>query len=116
MLRKNSEFTKEVVSNMAGGAGNVILHNAFHSEDLTSKVCACCTVTLEKGCEVGLHQHTDDDEIYFILSGKGLYNDGDGKWTEVLPGDATKTGDGGWHAMKNEEDEPLVFLAVVISY
>lgn len=48
MLRKNSEFTKEIVANMAGGDGNVILRNAFSAEELTSKVCACCTVTLEK--------------------------------------------------------------------
>ncbi len=116
MLRKNSEFTKEIVANMAGGDGNVILRNAFSAEELTSKVCACCTVTLEKGCGVGLHQHTEDDEIYFIISGSGLYDDGDGNWTRVTPGDATKTGDGGWHAIKNDGEEPLVFLAVVISY
>ena len=81
-----------------------------------SKILACCTVKLDKGCEVGLHDHPDDDEVYYVISGKGLYNDGDGNWVEVCPGDSTLCGNGGWHAMKNVEDEPLVFLAVVVGY
>ena len=57
---------------MAGGDGNVYLGYAFNDSDIKSNVCAFCTVTLEKGGSVGMHQHTEDDEIYYILSGNGL--------------------------------------------
>lgn len=116
MIRKASDFSKEVVNGMCGGKGDVKLGYAFHDNEMKSKCCACCTVTLEKGCSVGAHQHTVDDEIYYILSGTGSVDEGDGKRVCVVAGDAILTGDNGFHDMVNEGDEPLVFLAVVISY
>ena len=116
MIKRASEFDREVIPNFCGGEGDTVIETGIHGGDAKSKVCACCTVRLEKGCEVGIHDHPDDDEIYYVISGKGLYNDGDGKWVEVFPGDVTLCGNGGSHAMKNVEDEPLVFLAVVVGY
>lgn len=116
MIKKANQFDKEIVPNFCGGAGEMVIHTGIHGDEARSKICACCTVTLEKGSEVGRHQHTEDDEIYYILSGKGLYDDGDGVYTEVVPGDVTLCGENGFHAIKNEEDEPLVFLAVVVGY
>lgn len=49
MIRKASEFDREVVPNMCGGEGDVVLDYAFHGNEITSKVTACCTVTLAPG-------------------------------------------------------------------
>ena len=116
MIRKASEFKQQVVPNMCGGDGNVYLGNAFKNSEIKSNVCAFCTVTLEKGGSVGMHQHTEDDEIYYILSGKGLVDEGDGNKVPVTAGDAILTGDNSYHSIANAGDEPLVFLAVVIKY
>ena len=116
MIKHVSEFDEELVPNLCGGEGEGLLRYAFHDKDAKSKLCACCTVTLQPGSSVGYHQHTEDDEIYYILSGVGSVNEGDGKRVKVFPGDAILTGNNGFHDMKNEGDEPLVFLATVISY
>ena len=116
MIRKAAEFDKEVVPEMCGGSGDVVLHYALHDKDTRSKICACCTVTLAKGASVGKHQHTEDDEIYYILRGKGSVDEGDGRRVPVEPGDVILTGNGGFHDMKNEGDEPLVFPATVVAY
>jgi len=116
MIRKATEFDSEVVHNFCEGNGDVVLKYAFHDSDMKSNCCACCTVTLEKGCSVGMHQHTADDEIYYIISGSGVVDEGDGVKVPVSAGDAILTGDNGYHSIANENDEPLVFLAVVINY
>ena len=41
MIRKASEFDREVVPNMCGGEGDVVLDYAFHGNEITSKVTAC---------------------------------------------------------------------------
>ena len=116
MIRKASDFDREVVPNMCGGEGDVVLDYAFHGHEITSKVTACCTVTLAPGASVGPHTHPTDDEIYYIISGQGEVIEDDGKKVAVGPGDAILTGNGGSHQIANIGRQPLVFLAVVIDY
>ena len=40
--------------------------------------------------------HDQEEEIYYILSGKGVVDD-NGKIVDVEPGDAVKTGNGEFH-------------------
>lgn len=70
-------------------------------------------MTLPPGGSIGFHLHPDDEEIYVILSGQGLYTDGDGRTSPVGPGDLTLTRSGEGHALANQGQEPLVFLAVI---
>ena len=113
MIRKASEFKQQIVPNMCGGDGNVYLGNAFKNSEIKSKVCAFCTVTLEKGGSVGMHQHTEDDEIYYILSGKGEYSD-NGAITTVGPGDVTFCPPGEGHGILSIGDEPLELIALIL--
>lgn len=116
MIRKAKDFDREIVHNMCGGSGDVVLDYAFHGSDITSKVSACCTVTLQPGASVGLHEHTKDDEIYYFISGSGTAFEEDGTPVQITAGDAMLTGNGGAHSVVNTGTEPLVFLAVVIEY
>jgi quercetin dioxygenase-like cupin family protein len=70
--------------------------------------------TLKSGCSLGLHQHNGNSEAYYILSGKGIYND-NGVLTEVEAGDTTFTADGESHGLENAGSEDLVFMALVVS-
>ncbi|CAD0303840.1 GDSL-type esterase/lipase family protein [Xanthomonas hortorum] len=63
---------------------------------------------LHKGAGIGLHLH-DKDEIYYIVSGRGLYAL-DGKQYEVNAGDALLTRPGSTHALQQTGEEPLVVL------
>lgn len=61
-----------------------------------------------------MHDHTDDFEIYYILSGKGKVLD-NGGFIEVNEGDVIYTADGDEHCIENIGDEDLVFIAAVIN-
>lgn len=70
-------------------------------------------LTVPPGASLGLHTHNGEEEIYVVLSGKGIYTDADGQEKEIGPGDVTFDFDGQTHGVRNEGTEPLVFIAVV---
>jgi mannose-6-phosphate isomerase-like protein (cupin superfamily) len=69
-------------------------------------------IALDPGAAVGEHLHDVDEEVYVILSGGGVYFDGDTEY-EVGPGDVTVTFRGERHGLRNTGTEPLVFLAFI---
>lgn len=71
------------------------------------------TITIDKGCSIGPHDHVNETEYYWIISGEGIVTEDDGD-TIVKPHDLVITGGGASHAIRNEKDEPLVFLALII--
>lgn len=99
---------------MFGGEGTAKFQQILNgAEELGGKGRLFNKVFLEPGCEIGWHIHHGDNETYFILSGKGEYND-NGTVVEVLPGDVTFVNDGEGHAMKAIGDETLVMIALIL--
>lgn len=70
-------------------------------------------VLLKPGMEVHRHQHVGESEIYFILSGSGMFDD-NGDMIEVKKGDITYTPDGHYHNLINTGTEMLEFMALII--
>ncbi len=70
-------------------------------------------VQVKPGEEVDYHMHVGESEHYFILSGKGLYND-NGNKVELGAGMVTLTPSGQGHSIRNIGDEMLVFIALII--
>ena len=98
---------------MCGGKGHVILNHILSEKELNGKCGLYAEVVLEPGCEVGYHTHANESETYYILSGKGIYND-NGVKREVGKGDITFTPDGCGHSLENIGDDDLVFMALII--
>jgi len=65
------------------------------------------------GEEIKYHTHEGESETYYILSGKGIYND-NGKECELYPGSVTFTPSGNGHGLRNTGDEPLNFIALIL--
>lgn len=63
---------------------------------------------LHPGSAIGYHAHRDD-EIYYVISGKGEYTL-DGVKHDVGPGDALLVRDGSSHGLKQVGAEDLVIL------
>lgn len=103
----------EIVENMAGGKGHVIIKRLLDDEQLNGKCRMYAEVILEPGCSLGYHEHHGDSETYYVISGKGIYSD-NGTLKVVQPGDVTFTPSGKGHAMTNSGDENLVFMALII--
>ncbi len=108
-------MTKEIREKMRAGNGSVHLQDIFNVDELKGKCRLFSQITLESGCSIGSHQHDQEEEIYYILSGTGIVDD-NGQVKNIGPGDAVKTGGGEYHSITNTGDEPLVFMAVILLF
>jgi len=106
MLLKFDEMENKVLPGFKGGKGQLVA-NMFIDAD--NKI---LRGTLAPGCTIGLHEHENNSEVIYILSGTGkALCDGE---TELLaPGDCHYCPDGFSHTLINDGNEDLVFLAVV---
>lgn len=105
----------EVRKNAAGGKGEVSLEHLLSKKQMGDKCSTFARVTIKPGSSLGYHQHKGNSETYFILQGKGVYND-NGTEVEVGPGTTTFCPDGEFHGLSNENGtEDLVFMALIIN-
>lgn len=112
IIRKSQVRTDE--SNLRGGKGLVKREFIIEGNDLRGKAKVFSKITIPPGNSIGMHDHVDDFEVYYILKGKGKVLDND-EFVEVNVGDAIYTADGNKHFIENIGDEDLEFIAVVIN-
>ncbi len=110
-----SELTELDKENVAGGKGT--LHGEFafirdnaRDEDAIKEI---GFMTLNHGAFIGLHAHNDNEDAYLILSGTGIFTDGNGNAYVVGPGDMTIARPGQWHGLANINSDELVFLDII---
>ena len=112
MIKKATEMMSIVKENMRGGTGQVSL-KALADEGTVAHCRLFSELVIEKGCSIGTHDHVNETEYYWITSGRGIVTEADGDKV-VEKGDLVITGGGASHAIRNEEDEPLIFMALII--
>lgn len=115
MIRKCTEMKEEVREHMRGGPGSVTVRHAFMPQEFGTTVRLCATCVIPPGAGIGPHQHMGEDEVYMIIRGEGILDDGISQ-TRVQAGDAVLTGDGGSHALLNCGEIPLEVLAFIVCY
>lgn len=115
MIKRMAEMKSEIREQMRGGKGSVELIHILNREEMKGKVRLFAKIVLNPGCSIGLHEHVDEEEAYYIVKGNGTVTD-NGKTAEVQAGDVILTGDGASHSIENTGDEPLEFIAVVMLY
>ena len=96
----------------AGGKGWIHIEHLLPEEE-KGMVKMYARVTIDPHASIGFHRHEGDGESYYIVSGKGAYND-NGQIYEVHAADSTWTPSGSSHGIENIADEPLVLIALVI--
>lgn len=67
---------------------------------------------LAPGCSIGLHTHTTNLEVYYILSGSGALCD-DGETVRITAGQAHYCPKGHSHSLRNDGNEDLIFFAII---
>ncbi len=107
------ERSRKVIEKRFGGKGHLISDSILTANETSGGCRMYSEITLEPGCSLGVHPHNGETETYFILSGKGLYND-NGKEYEVTSGDVLFCGDGESHALENIGDTDLKFVALIL--
>ncbi len=112
MVRNIENGNVTLKEHMRGGGGTAKLIEIASETEMYGKARLYEKIVLEPGCGIGYHQHTGEAEIFFIIKGRGIYND-NGTEVEVGPGDITLTMDGESHGIANEGQETLELIALI---
>jgi len=109
----DSELTD--LPNCHEGVGILKFMDVFPTESFASGLMFIHHTILPPGTSVGLHAHENDEEIYIVLEGQGLYTQDDDTF-KVKPGDVLRNKPFGSHGLENTGDVDLkliVFCAKV---
>lgn len=103
-----NDFEKQEVKGLRGGEGVVYLQKMptlVHMKMYAK-------ITIPKGSSIGIHTHTEDEEVIYVLKNKGKLVI-DGVETNISEGFVSLCKKGRNHSIKNVYDEDLELLAVV---
>ena len=115
MVRQKGQMERDVRERMRDGEGEVEILHIFKKDELRGKARLLARITLKKGCSIGYHEHHGEEEIFYIIKGRGIVKDDEREYP-VVPGDAVLTGAGSGHSIRNDGDDPLELVAVILLY
>jgi mannose-6-phosphate isomerase-like protein (cupin superfamily) len=115
MIKKKSSQAVEARKNMRAGSGEITIRHYLNKEEIKAKCRLCAQLIIPPGSSIGLHEHTQEDEVFIIQEGKGITLD-EGRETEVEKGDTIITGAGASHAIRNTGATDLVITAIIMQY
>lgn len=95
--------------------GGAEINRIVNNDELFGNGHMFAHVRLEKGAVVDWHIHTGEVEYYYILSGEGIYTDIDKTEHNVTTGCVCTINPNDGHAIRNENDEVLEFIALIIN-
>lgn len=113
MIRRSKDYTVEVIEGLKGGKGHVTVVNFFEMEDFLGKGRLYGKSIIKPGNSIGYHTHEGDQEAYFILKGKALYND-NGVETTLEPGDLAICREGDSHSIEAAGEEDLEYIMLIL--
>jgi gentisate 1,2-dioxygenase len=115
LIKRKPEMERRPLEQCHGGVGAVDWTNVLSGDDLPGRHLRFFhDDVLPPGASVGVHDHEDDEECYYILSGSGVMTL-DGERTEVGAGDIAVVFPGGSHGLENTSDGDLRFLVVSVA-
>lgn len=111
MIISSDKFKPEILSSLFGGAYPAETLNISFPEDNKAHL-KIRIIHLCPGNTVGLHQHKEDWEMFYIL--KGIIEvDDDGEKRIMSSGDVAIWAGGDCHAVKNISEVTAEYLTVV---
>ena len=113
LYRHSDEMVTQQIEKMRGGQGTVTVKNLLNPDEMLGKGRLFAQNTLPPGASIGLHRHQGDIEVYYVLSGSGVYRNNDQSFA-VGPGDLTQVDDQNLHSIENTGDVPLVLIALIL--
>ena len=111
MIFRSADHPVEVRKAMRGGPGEAVLTKLLAENPAHMRLFN--TITLKPGCGIGYHVHENETELFYLISGRGLFHDDDAT-VELKAGDSMATGNGHGHSVECLGDEPLVMLACIV--
>lgn len=112
MIKRKCDLIVED-GNLRNGKGNIKREHIIMGDEFKGKGKLFAKITIPKGNSIGMHDHTEDFEVYYILKGVGRVLD-NGNLVEVKEGDVIYTADGNKHYLENIGVVDLELIAVVL--
>lgn len=106
MIIRNYLEAPGQVQAIHAGKGQGKNARVFDAADFDTPLNFINYVELEPGASIGDHRHGDNEEIYAILSGRGVMTV-NGEHRDVKPGDIVLNKPGWEHGLENTSQEPL---------
>lgn len=114
MVKKNEDLRTITKASPFNGTGEITVRDILEGpEELYQKGRVFCHTTVYAGSGIGYHVHRGESETYYILSGRGTFND-NGVLTEVGPGDVLFTGDQAGHGIEASANEDIHMIALIL--
>ena len=113
MIKKGSTFTTELRENMRGGDGTVEMTGFVTPDELNNKGRLFGTIKLKPGCGIGYHVHENESELFYIMKGTATYSD-NGEICTLCAGDVAINTPGTGHSIKNEGNEDVELVALIV--
>jgi len=112
MIRAKADVP-HIDATMFGGPGELHADQILTKDEFAGKGRLFNHCVLHPGETIGVHPHKNEFEVYYILSGEGLYTD-NGVQSQVKAGDVTVCYSGESHGLSNNGSEDLVFIALIL--
>jgi mannose-6-phosphate isomerase-like protein (cupin superfamily) len=103
-----------VKARIRDGEGECFGATAFTGDAFKSKITGVGVTIIPPGASIGDHPHGNEEEIYFVMEGRGIA-ELDGKKQPVKKGDVLYNVPGGTHGLANAGDEDLVIFAFCVA-
>jgi quercetin dioxygenase-like cupin family protein len=111
-LKKKKDMLRQPLENCHDGQGALDWTEVLDEGDLKERgLNFVHDDVLPPGVSIGNHRHTEDEEYYYIVSGKGVMTL-DQERFEVTAGDITAVYPGGMHGLENSGSEDLRILVI----
>ena len=114
-IRLSSESNRIIEKNCHNGEGSIVFREIFKKDNFKSSIQFLHETEILPNSTIGYHKHEGNEEIYYIISGKGLMMV-DNYEKEVGPGDAIITQSGSSHGLKNTGSTNLKILVFEAVY
>ena len=115
MIKRSDDMIREIKEQMRGGMGQVTVKHLFMPEEIHGKARLIAHLTLEPGCSIGFHEHVNEEEVFYALSGEVVLND-EGIDQVLYAGDAAMTLGGQSHSLRNESAAKAEVMAIILLY
>ena len=114
MLKTSKQLNIQEIENSYSGEGVTQTKHIIIGNELRKNSELFGKIILKKNASIGVHQHGNDFEVYYILKGKGILIEND-EVMEVKGGDTIYTSNNQKHLIKNTGYDDLEFIAIVIN-
>lgn len=111
MIKNFLTADKQSQKKSHNGTGSVDLYEIWGKSDFNSNIDFIDRVVVHPGSTIGFHKHSENEEMYIVLKGKGLMKI-EGDEISIKKGDMILNPAGGRHGLVNNSEEDIDILVV----